>query len=133
MTVSQMTEAFLLNMGYSRADAAEPDVVEEYAPSLARWLNEGYARAVQRLCGREAAEAIAPLRGGADGLDFYRAIAGYWTAALRVGGRLLFEVGIGQADEVLRIMRSVGFGDLEITPDLNGIPRVVEGVLCSEL
>ena len=62
MTVSQMTEAFLLNMGYSRADAAEPDVVEEYAPSLARWLNEGYARAVQRLCGREAAEAIAPLR-----------------------------------------------------------------------
>ena len=73
------------------------------------------------------------LRGGADGLDFYRAIAGYWTATLRVGGRLLFEVGIGQADEVLRIMRSVGFGDLEITPDLNGIPRVVEGVLCSEL
>ena len=66
MTVSQMTEAFLLNMGYSRADAAEPDVVEEYAPSLARWLNEGYARAVQRLRGREAAEAIAPLRGGAD-------------------------------------------------------------------
>ena len=73
------------------------------------------------------------LRGGADGLDFYRAIAGYWTAALRVGGRLLFEVGIGQADEVLRIMRSVGFGDLEITPDLNGIPRVVEGVLHTEL
>ena len=66
MTVSQMTEAFLLNMGYSRADAAEPDVVEDYAPSLARWLNEGYARAVQRLCGREAAEAIAPLRVGAD-------------------------------------------------------------------
>lgn len=73
------------------------------------------------------------LRGGTDGLDFYRAIAGHWTAALRVGGRLLFEVGIGQADEVLRIMRGVGFGDLEITPDLNGIPRVVEGVLCSEL
>lgn len=73
------------------------------------------------------------LRGGTDGLDFYRAIAGHWTAALRVGGRLLFEVGIGQADEVLRTMRSMGFGDLEITPDLNGIPRVVEGVLCSEL
>ena len=73
------------------------------------------------------------LRGGTDGLDFYRAIAGHWTTALRVGGRLLFEVGIGQADEVLRTMRSVGFGDLEITPDLNGIPRVVEGVLCSAL
>ena len=69
----------------------------------------------------------------ADGLDFYRDITRLWTAALRVGGRLLFEVGIGQADEVLRIMRSVGFGDLEITPDLNGIPRVVEGVLHKEL
>ena len=73
------------------------------------------------------------LKGGEDGLDFYRDITRLWTAALRVGGRLLFEVGIGQADEVLRIMRSVGFGDLEITPDLNGIPRVVEGVLHKEL
>lgn len=73
------------------------------------------------------------LKGGVDGLDFYRDITRLWTAALRVGGRLLFEVGIGQADAVLRIMRSVGFGDLEITPDLNGIPRVVEGVLHKEL
>ncbi len=73
------------------------------------------------------------LRGGEDGLDFYRSITEKWTAALRVGGRLLFEVGIGQADEVLRIMRGVGFGDLEITPDLNGIPRVVEGVLHAEI
>ena len=73
------------------------------------------------------------LRGGEDGLDFYRAICAQWRTALRADGRLLFEVGIGQADNVLRIMRSCGFGDVEITPDLNGIPRVVEGVLCSEL
>lgn len=73
------------------------------------------------------------LKGGADGLDFYRVITAQWTAALRLGGKLFFEVGIGQADEVLRIMRSVGFGDLEITPDTNGIPRVVEGVLHKEL
>ena len=43
------------------------------------------------------------------------------------------DLGITYDDDVLRLMRSVGFGDLEITPDLNGIPRVVEGVLCSEL
>ncbi|MGI5885289.1 MAG: hypothetical protein ACOX83_10075 [Candidatus Spyradocola sp.] len=66
MTVSQLTEAFLLNMGYSRADAAEPDVVEEYAVSFLRWVNEGYARAVRRLFGQAAAEALSPLRGGAD-------------------------------------------------------------------
>ena len=80
-----------------------------------------------------AMQQIEKMYGKGSIMRFYRAIAGHWTAALRVGGRLLFEVGIGQADEVLRIMRSVGFGDLEITPDLNGIPRVVEGVLCSEL
>lgn len=73
------------------------------------------------------------LKGGEDGLDFYRAICVQWTAALRAGGCLLFEVGIGQADDVLRIMRSAGFGDVEITPDLNGIPRVVSGVLCTEV
>ena len=73
------------------------------------------------------------LRGGEDGLDFYRAICAQWRTALRAAGRLLFEVGIGQADDVLRIMRSCGFGDVEITPDLNGIPRVVSGILCTEV
>ncbi len=44
------------------------------------------------------------------------------ASVLRVGGRLLFEVGIGQADDVLRMMRSVGFGDLEIIPDPTVFP-----------
>ena len=73
------------------------------------------------------------LKGGEDGLDFYRAICAQWRTALRADGRLLFEVGIGQADDVLRIMRGCGFGDVEITPDLNGIPRVVSGILCTEV
>ena len=47
--------------------------------------------------------------------------------------RLCFEVGIGQADDVLRLMRSVGFGDLEILPDPAGIPRVVLGDLYQEI
>ena len=46
---------------------------------------------------------------------------------------LFFEVGIGQADEVLRMMRSSGFGDVQIVKDLNGIPRVVFGTLCDEI
>ena len=41
-------------------------------------------------------EPRSALDGGADGLDFYRAIAARWGAALRLGGALLFEVGIGQ-------------------------------------
>ena len=73
------------------------------------------------------------LNGGEDGLDFYRAIAEKWKDALVPGGRLYFEVGIGQADEVLRIMRRQGFGDIQIVKDLNEIPRVVFGTLCTEI
>lgn len=73
------------------------------------------------------------LDGGEDGLDFYRAISDKWREALRSGGMLAFEVGIGQADAVLRIMRTNGFGNIEILKDLNGIPRVVFGTLCDEV
>jgi len=73
------------------------------------------------------------LDGGEDGLEFYCAITQLWRDALVPGGRLYFEVGIGQADTVLRIMRAVGFGDIQIVKDLHGIPRVVFGTLCTEI
>ena len=73
------------------------------------------------------------LDGGADGLDFYRVIADKWRDALLPNGLMAFEVGIGQADEVLRIMRVNGFGDIQIVKDLHGIPRVVYGRLCKEI
>ena len=73
------------------------------------------------------------LDGGEDGLDFYRAIVDKWTDALVPGGRLYFEVGIGQADSVLRIMRAKGFGDIQIVKDPAGIPRVVFGTLMEEV
>lgn len=73
------------------------------------------------------------LDGGEDGLDFYRAISEKWKSALAPGGRLYFEVGIGQADAVLRIMRAQGFGDIQVIKDRNDIPRVVFGTLCTEV
>ena len=73
------------------------------------------------------------LDGGEDGLDFYQTISGKWKEALAPGGRLYFEVGIGQADTVLRIMRAQGFGDIQIVKDLHDIPRVVFGTLCMEI
>ena len=74
-------------------------------------------------------EPLTALRGGEDGLDFYRAISEKWRTVLHPSSRLYFEVGIGQADAVLRIMRGQGFGDIEIVPDTAGIPRVVYGTL----
>ena len=73
------------------------------------------------------------LDGGEDGLNFYRSVSDKWRDAMHPGSRLFFEVGIGQADEVLRIMRSYGFGDIEIVPDTAGIPRVVFGRLYDEI
>ena len=52
---------------------------------------------------------------------------------LHTGSRLAFEVGIGQADDVLRLMRGEGFGELEILPDPAGIPRVVTGLRYREV
>jgi release factor glutamine methyltransferase len=73
------------------------------------------------------------LDGGEDGLDFYRSISEKWKSALRPGGRLYFEVGIGQADSVLRLMRAQGFGDIQVVKDHHNIPRVVFGTLCTEI
>ena len=73
------------------------------------------------------------LDGGEDGLDFYRSIAEKWRSALLPGGRLYFEVGAGQADSVLRLMRAQGFGDIQVVKDLHDIPRVVFGTLRTEI
>ena len=69
------------------------------------------------------------LDGGEDGLDFYRAIAARWKSALRLGGTLIFEVGMGQAGAVEEIMAENSYEDIKIYPDTQGIWRVVEGTI----
>lgn len=74
-------------------------------------------------------EPRSALDGGPDGLDFYRAVASQWGPALRLGGSLLFEVGIDQAPDVENLMMEHGFTDIQPSQDTQGIWRVVEGVL----
>lgn len=69
------------------------------------------------------------LDGGTDGLDFYRAIAQKWGAAIRLGGALAFEVGAGQAPEVELILGEFGYTDIQTFPDTQGIWRVVQGTV----
>ena len=69
------------------------------------------------------------LDGGEDGLDFYRFICAKWKGALRLGGTLLFEVGIGQAPQVEEIMAQNDFESIQTTADTQGIWRVVEGTI----
>ncbi|NCB63812.1 MAG: peptide chain release factor N(5)-glutamine methyltransferase, partial [Clostridia bacterium] len=69
------------------------------------------------------------LDGGEDGLDFYRMVAAKWGNALRLGGSLVFEVGISQASDVERILAENGFVNIASYQDTQGIWRVVEGVV----
>ena len=69
------------------------------------------------------------LDGGEDGLDYYRAIAAKWKPALRLGGALIFEVGLGQAEAVEDILEKNGFEEIKSSSDTQNIARVVEGVI----
>lgn len=69
------------------------------------------------------------LDGGEDGLDFYRVIAAKWKSALRLGGALVFEVGIGQAPQVEDILAQNGYENIQTAQDTQGIWRVVEGTV----
>ena len=67
------------------------------------------------------------LDGGEDGLDFYRAIAQKWKAALDPGGRLIFEIGYDQAPQVEYILAANGYSGIQTFKDPGGHWRVVEG------
>ena len=65
------------------------------------------------------------LYGGEDGLDFYRSIATNYQTALKPGGYLCFEFGMGQGDSVCRILEQQGYTILERTKDYNDRERAV--------
>lgn len=65
------------------------------------------------------------LAGGADGMDFYRMLARDARGHLAPGGKVVAEVGAGQAGLVEAIFRSAGFSEVSVRNDLAGIPRVV--------
>ena len=65
------------------------------------------------------------LDGGADGLDFYRAIVQNFTDAIRPGGFLALEFGMGQADAVCAILERADYEIVELREDNSGITRAV--------
>ena len=65
------------------------------------------------------------LYGGEDGLDFYRSIAVNYAAALKPGGFLCLEFGMGQEDAVCWILEANDYEVLELRKDTGGIIRAV--------
>ena len=65
------------------------------------------------------------LHGGEDGLDFYRAIIKNYTSALKPGGWLCFEFGMGQEDAVCEFLRQADYEITELRKDTAEITRAV--------
>lgn len=68
------------------------------------------------------------LDGGADGLDFYRAIAEKWKSYLSENGMLFLEIGEDQGQEVYEILENQGFKEIEIIKDIYGNNRMIKSV-----
>ena len=68
------------------------------------------------------------LDGSADGLVFYRKITEQAGSYLKEGGKLCFEIGYDQGDEVRELMETHGFADVQVLKDLAGLDRVVTGI-----
>lgn len=70
-------------------------------------------------------EPIIALDGGESGLDAYKSIILSAKDYLDDGGYIAFEVGIGQAEEVKKLLEDNGYTDIIIKQDLENIDRIV--------
>jgi len=67
------------------------------------------------------------LDGKEDGLYFYRRIVDEGRKYLKKGGKLYFEIGHDQGDDVKGLMEQAGFQNVSVKKDLAGLDRVVSG------
>lgn len=67
------------------------------------------------------------LTDGGDGLSAYREISQQAAGLLRVGGRLIVEIGPTQATAVAQMFADNGFEKVRVIQDLDGRDRVVSG------
>ncbi len=64
-----------------------------------------------------------------DGLQFYREISKKARNFLKPKGKLFYEIGMGQAEEVKNILSQNNYSGIEIFKDYSNIERVVKGAL----
>lgn len=76
-------------------------------------------------------EPMAALDGDRDGLRFYRSIVSEAPEYLDGEGKLIFEIGCEQAEQVCAMMEQRGFADIKVCKDYSSRNRVVSGTWCS--
>jgi len=83
--------------------------IKDLQPEISRW------------------EPMDALDGGADGLDYYRAIIPDARNFLKENGMLVLELGIDCSRPVTEMLREAGFSATESINDLAGIERIAVG------
>ncbi|MBA4251721.1 MAG: peptide chain release factor N(5)-glutamine methyltransferase [Chlorobiaceae bacterium] len=87
---------------------------------------EEYLTLQKEILNFEPKEAVTDFK---NGLSFYEDISAFAKNKLLENGRLIFEVGINQADAVKSILEKNNFFDIKMFKDYNNIYRVVTGVI----
>lgn len=72
-------------------------------------------------------EPMSALDGREDGLYFYREIVKQAGGYLNRGGKLFFEIGCEQAEDVSKLLTDAGYKEVQVVKDLAGLDRVVWG------
>ena len=117
-----------------RAMTVQVDAMEEASPVLGKFhlitCNPPYipTAEIMTLDAEVQREPHMALDGGEDGLDFYRAVSLNFSSVLAKGGALAFEVGLGQFEDVMKILEEAGYRYVQSRCDLAGIERVVWGI-----
>lgn len=75
-----------------------------------------------------AGDPVKALVAGPEGTEYYFPLAELAVKILRPGGKIMVEVGAGQAKEVSSIFEKSGLVQVGTVKDLSGIDRVVTGV-----
>jgi len=102
--------------------AYEPDGAVDILTANPPYIPSAELDTLQEEVRREPGMA---LDGGADGLRFYRGIAGRFCPHLREGGAVCLEIGMGQEEAVAEILQRAGCREIGQHRDLGGIIRVV--------
>ena len=105
--------------GWSAAGGATFDLVLSNPPYLTMAEAEALAPEIARY------EPASALLAGADGLNAYRALAPLFVRYMKPNGRVIVEIGAGQADAVSQVLASHGLEILGVRPDLANVPRAI--------
>ncbi|MCI7638766.1 MAG: peptide chain release factor N(5)-glutamine methyltransferase [Clostridiales bacterium] len=131
-TLAVAKENVALNKLTGRVRCVQADALKPAFPFLGKFdlivSNPPYITAQEMLELPVSVKDYEPhlaLFGGEDGLDFYRSIVKNFAPALKPGGFLCFEFGMGQGDDVCRILEMNGYTILDRTRDYNDRERAV--------